>query len=253
MEFKILGPIGACSSGEEISLHGAKQRTVLAALLLNRQRLVSDSRLGELLWGESLPATFSAQIYTYVSRLRKCLGKAVEIVRRPPGYLLHLQNCEFDLISFEQMACAGAASLAAGRYQEAARTLHRALACWQGPAVANGTEHLIEAEGPALEEARMAALQNRIRADLRLGRYAQLVPELTALVTVDPFREQLRADLMTVLYKCDRQADALNVFHEGRRLLRDEMGADPGATLTRVYHSILDGGLPAGSLTRAAR
>src|SRR5579875_1167055 len=84
MEFKILGPIGACSSGEEISLHGAKQRTVLAALLLNRQRLVSDSRLGELLWGESLPATFSAQIYTYVSRLRKCLGKAVEIVRRPP-------------------------------------------------------------------------------------------------------------------------------------------------------------------------
>ncbi|MEV6520840.1 BTAD domain-containing putative transcriptional regulator [Longispora sp. NPDC051575] len=239
MEFRVLGPVEVWKDGAEIPLDGSKQRTVLAALLLADGRIVSDERLSTLLWGENPPATLNAQICTYVSRLRKSADPGMEILRQRPGYLIRLDGARYDHGDFERLAQTGRAALREGRHTEAAEKLRAALALWRGPALANVTEFLLGAEQLRLEEARIAVLESRIDADLALGRHAPLVPELTGLVAEHPLREGLRAQLMTALYRCDRQADALAVYHDGRRVLVDELGVDPGPTLTRAHHDIL--------------
>ncbi|MEU7934864.1 AfsR/SARP family transcriptional regulator [Micromonospora echinofusca] len=241
MEFRVLGPVGAWRGDAEVALDGAKQRTVLAALLLAEGRTVPDTRLCELLWGEHPPATFAAQLYNYVSRLRKYLGAEVDIVRQWSGYQLRIGAAQLDLDEFERLAETGREALRDGRYAEAAERLHAALSLWRGPALSNVTEHLAAAETHRMAELRMAVLESRIEADLRLGRHVRLVPEVTQLVAEHPLHEGLRGHLMTALLHCDRQADALAVYHEGRRVLADELGVDPGPLLTEAYRSILAG------------
>ncbi len=241
LEFRILGPVEVIRDGVPIPLDGSKQRTVLAALLLAHGRMLSDSQLSYLLWGERPPNTVNAQIYTYVSRLRKSLGSEVNIERRRPGYTMNIGAMQADFVRFEQLARASQEALRAGRYDSAADTLRAALSCWRGPALANVTEFLADAELHRLEEARMVALESRVEADLALGRHGSLIPELTGLVIGHPLRERLRAQLMVALYRVDRQSDALAVYHDGRRILAEEMGSDPGATLAEVYHAILAG------------
>ncbi|MGC5053944.1 BTAD domain-containing putative transcriptional regulator [Micromonospora sp. DT48] len=231
--------MSAWQDGSEIPLDGAKQRTVLAALLLARERIVSDAQLCRLLWDEHLPATFAAQLYNYVSRLRRYLGDEVEIVRKCSGYALRRKDSRLDLDDFERLAGLGRAALREGRYEEAGRWLHEALGLWRGTTLSNVTDHLVEAEAHRMAEARMAVLEDRIRADLFLGRQAELVLELTDLVARQPLHEQLRSLLMIALLGCDRQADALAVYHEGRRVLADELGVDPGAALTEAYQAVL--------------
>ncbi|GIG56664.1 SARP family transcriptional regulator [Longispora fulva] len=239
MEFRVLGPVEVWKDGAEIPLDGSKQRTVLAALLLADGRIVSDERLSSLLWGENPPATLNAQICTYVSRLRKSADPGMEILRQRPGYLIRLDGARYDHGDFERLAQTGRAALRDGRHADAAEQLRAALALWRGPALANVTEFLLGAEQLRLEEARIAVLESRIDADLALGRHAPLVPELTGLVAEHPLREGLRAQLMTALYRCDRQADALAVYHDGRKVLVDELGVDPGPTLSKAHHDIL--------------
>ncbi|WP_412543792.1 BTAD domain-containing putative transcriptional regulator [Longispora sp. K20-0274] len=239
MEFRVLGPVEVWKDGAEIPLDGSKQRTVLAALLLADGRIVSDERLSSLLWGENPPATLNAQICTYVSRLRKSADPGMEILRQRPGYLIRLDGARYDHGDFERLAQAGRLALREGRHSDAAEKLRAALALWRGPALANVTEFLLGAEQLRLEEARVAVLESRIDADLALGRHAPLVPELTGLVAEHPLREGLRAQLMTALYRCDRQADALAVYHDGRKVLVDELGVDPGPTLTKAHRDIL--------------
>ncbi|MCO5990605.1 NB-ARC domain-containing protein [Actinoallomurus spadix] len=239
MEFRILGPIEARLNGKSIALDGTKQQTMLAALLMARGRLISDDRLSQLLWGDNPPSTASAQIYTYASRLRKCLGDEVTIVRRSPGYTMSIGSSRIDQDDFLRLARSGARNLQKERFSEAARELRGALSLWRGPALANTTEHLLMAESSRLEEARMSALEDRIEADLALGQHLQLVSELRGLVAEYPLREKIRSQLMIVLYQTGRQADALEVFHEGRRLLAEELGVDPSAELRGTYQSIL--------------
>lgn len=239
MDFCVLGPVRAWRNGAEIPLDGAKQRTVLAALLLARGRTVADTQLCQLLWDEHPPATFAAQLYNYVSRLRKYLGAEVEILRQWSGYVLRLGESKLDIEEFERLAALGRDALRAGQPEQAARCLHEALGLWRGTTLANVTDHLVEAEAHRMAEARMAALEDRIKADLMLGRQAGLVPELTDLVAAQPLHEQLRGLLMTALLRCDRQADALAVYHEGRRALADELGVDPGPALTEAYRTVL--------------
>jgi DNA-binding SARP family transcriptional activator len=239
MEFRILGPVEVRHNGQEVPLDGLKPRTVLAALLLAGNRLLSDNQLRDYLWGAFPPATLNAQIYTYVSRLRKTLGKDLKITRRSPGYLMRPGMCWFDLAEFEEEAQLGQAALAIGRYEEAAGRLRSALALWRGPALANVSEFLTEAEGPRLEEARISALAARIEADLALGRHVLVIPELTHLVRQYPLQERFRAQLMTTFYRCDRQADALALFEQSRRMLADELGIDPGPLLREVHQAIL--------------
>lgn len=239
MEFRVLGPVGVWNRDAEVPLDGAKQRTVLAALLLSGGRALPDSRLCELLWGEHPPATYPAQIYNYVSRLRKYLGPDVDIRRQWSGYVIHTRDGQLDLAEFERLAARGREAQEKHRYEEAADAFHAALALWRGPALMNVTEFLARAETHRLAEMRMAVLERRVETDLLLGRYAQLVPELTRLVGEYPLHEKLRCQLMTALFRTERQADALAVYHEGRRVLADELGVEPGPTLSATFRAIL--------------
>jgi DNA-binding SARP family transcriptional activator len=239
MEFRILGPVEAHRDGENILLSGTKVKTVLAALLLARGRMVSDARLSHLLWGWNPPATMSAQIYTYISRLRMQLGDSVRIVRQLPGYAMDTGNARVDFLEFERLTRLSAEAQEAGELERADTQLRDALELWRGSALSNVAEFLADTELPRLEEARAAATENRIEVDLALGRHRQVVPELTALVAEFPVRERMRAQLMKALYRCGRQADALTTYHEGRRVLDEELGVDPGAELAAAYQAVL--------------
>jgi len=243
MEFRVLGPVEASDERGRIALSGSKMYTVLAALLLARGKTVSDERLSTLLWGWEPPATRNAQLYTYVSRLRKHLGPAIELVRDPPGYLIRTGSARLDLVEFEQFARIGREALAQRRYHDSARYLRAALRLWRGTALANVTEHLAAAEQPRLDEMRLTVLQDRIETEMALGRHHQLVPELVGLVSQHPVREGMRIQLMTALCRCNRQSDALAAYYEGRRVLAEELGIDPGAELNAAYQSVLDGSL----------
>ncbi|WP_067460888.1 AfsR/SARP family transcriptional regulator [Actinomadura macra] len=220
-------------------MDGAKQKTVLAALLLSRDHILPDDRLSRLLWGENPPATASSQIYTYVSRLRKYLGDEVSIARKPPGYMMSIGRAVLDHEMFQRLARAGQLDLKNRQFRSASEHFRQALSLWRGPALSNVSEFLAEAELPRLEEARMTAIEERMEAQLALGEQLQVIPELTGLVAEHPLRERLRAQLMIALYRAGRQADALTVFDAGRRLLAEELGVDPGAPLTDTYLAIL--------------
>ncbi|MGV9321382.1 BTAD domain-containing putative transcriptional regulator [Streptomyces sp. NPDC003660] len=243
MEFQLLGPVQARDGGRHVALSGTKVHTVLAVLLLARGRVVSDGRLSELLWGWHQPATWNAQIYTYISRLRKLLGPEVDLVRRQPGYQLVADGARVDIVEFERLERHGRRAMEERRLTQAAEALRQALDLWQGPALANVTPHLAEAELPQLEEARMSILEHRIEADLALGRHGRLTSELTGLVAEYPMRERLRAQLMAALYRSGRQTEALGVYHEGRAVLTEELGVDPGPDLAAAYQSLLSGEL----------
>jgi DNA-binding SARP family transcriptional activator len=239
IECGILGPVNARRDGRDIPLSGAKQRTVLAGLALARGHIVADSRLSDLLWGAYPPATSNAQIYTYVSRLRRAFRRDVEILRRFPGYVLYADSTVFDFIEFETTAAAGQKALDEGRYAQAETFLEDALGYWRGPALADVSQYLVDSEGPRLEEARIAVVESRIEANLAMGRHGRLLAELIHLVRQYPLRERFRAQLMTSLYRCDRQADALVLYDEGRRLLADQLGVYPGVLLREVHRAIL--------------
>ncbi|NGO07973.1 hypothetical protein G5C60_10005 [Streptomyces sp. HC44] len=247
MRFLVLGSVEAWTTPHhKVALSGSKLRTALAALVLARGRVVPDSRLSALLWGEAPPATSAAQIQTYMSRLRQLLGDHAEVARQRPGYLLRVPDgtreagtWDTDVAEFEHFAALGRDALAAGDADSAAHLLRQALAVWRGPVLGGVTEFLAEAERGRLEEMRLTVLERRIEADFALGREAELVSELIGLAASHPLREQLCGHLMTALYRCGRQADALTVYHDCRRTLADELGIDPTPSLQRLYQSIL--------------
>ncbi|MGW1728320.1 AfsR/SARP family transcriptional regulator [Streptomyces sp. NPDC002306] len=239
MEYRVLGPVQVREGQVERPLDGVKQRTVLAALLMAEGSFLADTRLSWFLWGEHPPATLTAQLYTHVSRLRRVLGPGAVLTRRAQGYALGTGGARVDLVQFRELAAQGQTALAGGHYGEAAGVLREALALWRGPVLANVSEHLARAEGPALEEARLFVLAARVEADLALGRHPRLVPALTRLVARHPLHERFRAQLMTALYRCDRRAEALAVYDHGRRLLVGELGLEPGVLLCAVHRAVL--------------
>ncbi|MEV8593248.1 BTAD domain-containing putative transcriptional regulator [Streptomyces sp. NPDC052012] len=245
MEFHILGPVSAERDGQPVPLDGAKQRATLAALLLARGRLVTDERLTTLLWGWDPPTTSTRQLYTYVSRLRTRLGPGHGLTRHGSGYRMDPQDAVLDWQTFHDLADAGRADLRAGRFADAERRLAEALALWHGPALGDVTEELARAEGPRMEEARLTALEDHTEAALALGRHHDLVPALTGHVHQHPLRERLRGQLMTALYRCGRQADALATYEDARRLLADDLGIDPSPALRTLHHQILTATMPA--------
>ncbi|QFU91632.1 BTAD domain-containing putative transcriptional regulator [Amycolatopsis sp. YIM 10] len=240
MRFQLLGPVEVRDDANRVvELSACKMRTVLAVLLLARNRVVSDGHIAEMLWGDQPPATAAAQIQTYVSRLRQRLGPSVPIIRQLPGYLLQIQPERLDLAEFERFAARGREEAENGRWTEAAMSLRAALAMWRMPCLTGVTEPLSAAQRPPLEEARMSVLEDRIEADLALGRPAELVPELAGLVTAHPLRERLRGQLMQALASSGRQADALTSYQGYRQLLADELGIGPGPELRDLHQHIL--------------
>lgn len=237
----MLGPVEAYQGDARVPLSGTKINTVLAALLLARGRVVSSERLSRSLWGWNPPATMNAQIYTYISRLRKHLGAGVSLSRRQPGYALDPRGSWIDAVEYERLDRLGRQALADRQHRRASELLHAALELWRGLPLANTTDFLLEAEVPQWEEAWAATMESRIEADLALGEHRELISELTRLVASYPLRERLRVHLMTALFRASRQADALAVYRDCVAVLREELGVDPGPELREVHRQILGG------------
>src|SRR5262245_8812111 len=196
MELRLLGPFEATLAGEPIAVGGGKQRALLALLALNAGRAVSMEQLVDELWGDSVPETAPKMVQIYVSQLRKVLPRS-EIETRAPGYRLALDPEAVDSHRFERLLADGRRALAAGRPDEAAATLRDAISLWRGAALAEfGSEPFAHVESARLEELRIEVLEERLEADLALGRHDELVGELDALVARHPLRERLRGQQM---------------------------------------------------------
>jgi DNA-binding SARP family transcriptional activator len=236
VEFRILGPLEVVEAGRPLTLGGPRQRALLAILLTRANDVVSNDRLIDELWGARPPRTAANALQYHVSQLRKMLGPNDAIVTRDPGYLIRVAPHELDLLRFEQLVEQARRAPA----DQAARLLHDALNLWRGPALADlMSEPFAQAEILRLEELRLAALELRIETDLALGRHRELVGELEVLVHEHPLRERPRAQLMLALYRSGRQAEALDLYREGRRLLVDELGIEPGLELQELEKAIL--------------
>jgi len=229
-----------------LSLGGAKQRAVLALLLLRANEVVPLDRLIDELWGESPPDSAANIVQGYVSHLRKVLepgrgrGEHELLVSRPPGYMLCVHPEQYDAERFVDLREQGRRLLDAGDAATAAGRLHAALALWRGPALADfAYEPFARADTERLEELRLLALEDRIDADLALGRHREIVGELRELVAEHPLRERMRAQLMLSLYRCGRQADALAVYRDGRDVLDAELGVQPGPALRELERKVL--------------
>ena len=239
MEYRVLGTLEVHDDGRSLPLAGAKQRALLALLLVHANRVLSRDRLIDELWGDHPPKTAVQSLQVYVSRLRKLLPPDT-LLTRPPGYLLAVAPDELDLSCFERLHAQGHEALAAGDAERAAVALHQALALWRGPALAEfAFEPFAQAEIGRLEDLRLAALEERIEADLQLGRQADLIGELEALIAANPHRERLRGQLMLALYRSGRQAEALAGYREVRQVLVDQLGVDPSHELRRLEQAIL--------------
>jgi DNA-binding SARP family transcriptional activator len=227
MEFRILGPLEVISDGKALDLGGAKQRALLAVLLLNPNEVVSRDRLVDALWEENPPNTAEKALQVHVSKLRKQLGSD-RIVTKAPGYAIRVEPGELDVERFERLA------------GEGGRQLVDALALWRGPPLADVAHtRFARQEIGRLQERRLAVLEERIEADLALGRRADLIAELEALAAEHPLRERFRALLMLALYRGGRQAEALDVYQEARRKLVHELGIEPGRELRELHQTIL--------------
>src|SRR3954471_18043313 len=239
LEFRILGPLEAIDDDRRIELGGARQRAVLAILLLHRGETVSVDRIVDLMWGERPPATAVKTVQVYVSHLRRALVEPVVVSSRG-GYALVVDAERVDALRFEQLVEEGRAALGDGDPARAAALLRSALAVWRGPALGDlAYERFAQDAAGRLEESRLAAVEERVEADLRLGRHAELVAELEGLVREHPLRERMRAQHMYALYRWARQAEALESFQQARRSLVDELGLEPGRELRALEQSIL--------------
>jgi YVTN family beta-propeller protein len=239
LEFRVLGPLEVVEHGQPLALGGPKQRALLAILVLRRGDVVSADRLIDLLWGERPPATAAKTLQGYVSHLRKALGDGV-LLTRSGGYLLAAKSEQVDAEQFEAPVADARDALAAGDAARARELLVSALALWRGEPLADlAYERFAGGEVARLEEARLAALEDRIEADLALGRHRAVVGELEALVVVHPNSERLLGQLMLALYRSSRQVEALEAYRRGHRALRDGFGLEPGPELRALEQRIL--------------
>jgi len=250
LEFRILGPLEVVDGEDALHLGGQKQRALLALLLLDPNRVVSTDRIVDALWGEEPPRTAATSLQNFVSQLRKLLGPET-LVTKPPGYELRLAGEQLDLQRFRRLV-----DEARGEPpEERAERLRLALALWRGPPLADlGFESFAQSEIARLEESRLAVVEDRIEAELEAGRHAELAGELETLAEEHPLRERLRAQLMLALYRAGRQAEALQIYHDTRRVLVEELGIDPSPSLQHLHGSILrqDPGLEMGGPAAAA-
>jgi DNA-binding SARP family transcriptional activator len=215
-------------------------------LLLRANEVVPTDRLIDELWGESPPESAANMLQGYVSHLRRTLepgrarGEHELLVSRSPGYVLRIGSDQLDAARFRRLTDEGQRLLDEGDPRAAAERFRAALALWRGPALADvAYASFAQPDIARLEEARLVALEQRIDAELALGRHDALVAELRGLVAEHPPRERLRAQLMLALYRCGRQAEALEVYREGRRSFDEELGIEPGPALKELERAIL--------------
>jgi len=238
MQFRCLGPMGVSDAAQSRSLGGPKQRLVLAHLLIRANHTVPVDRLIAAVWDDHPPRAARSTLQGYVSHLRKALG-ADRIVGDGQGYRLQVDRDAVDRMQFEHLASEGR-RLRPDDPTAAGDTLREALALWHGPPFADLSDATsLQPEIARLEELRLAAIEDRIAADLDAGRDRDLVGELEALTAEHPLRERLWSQLMRALYRSGRQAGALAAFDRVRALLAEELGIDPSPELRGLHEQVL--------------
>ncbi|HVR78622.1 MAG TPA: BTAD domain-containing putative transcriptional regulator [Acidimicrobiia bacterium] len=238
MEFRILGPLEVADNGEPLHVGARKIRMLLALLVINANRVVTTDRILEELWGDDAEGKEKA-LWVYISRLRAALGDEEVIVTRDHGYALVVEEDDLDVHQFESATIAGRA-LVKQDPSAASRVLREGLALWRGPALEEfAYEEFAQSAIVRLEELRLAALEDRIDADLRLGLAGELVGELEVLRQAHPTRERVVSQLMLALYRAGRQSDALRAYEAFRRYLGEELGLEPSPELRLLDEQIL--------------
>jgi DNA-binding SARP family transcriptional activator len=237
VEFRILGPLEVTRGDRPVVLAGPSQRALLAVLLLHANEILSKDLLIDWLWGEEPPGSGVTALQVRVSQLRKALGAdAGRLETKPPGYLLRVGPSELDLDHFSRLV----AEAAAADPVAAAEQLREALGLWRGPALADlAYEPFAQEAIRRMDELHLEVVERRIEADLALGRHADLITELEELVAKHPLQERLRAQLILALYRSGRQADALDVYRQTRRVLHEVLGLEPSQTLKELERAIL--------------
>ena len=213
---------------------------------MRANRVISRGELVDAVWGQDPPVSAEGGIYTYVAGLRRVIepnrslrGPGRVLVSSGAGYVLHLVPGQPDAVAFEQDLGRSRQLRKAGDPVGAVNALNSALSLWRGIAFAGVPGPFAETERVRLGELRSAAAEERADVLLSLGRHEEVVPDLTAMVTDHPLRERMRGLLMIALYRCGRHADALRVFQDGRRVLAEELGIDPGGDLSRIHQQVL--------------
>ncbi|MFE3252305.1 BTAD domain-containing putative transcriptional regulator [Streptomyces sp. NPDC059209] len=238
LRFAVLGPVRAWRGGESLPSGSPQQRALLAALLLRDGRTATSGELIDGIWGETPPPQALATVRTYASRLRKVLSPGV-LVSESGGYALRTRPDALDLGVAQELAAAAEKEQTAGNRHQARVLINKALGLWDGEPLASVPGPYAETERARLAEWRLQLVEGRLDIDLELGRHAEAISELTALTAAHPLRERLRELLMLALYRSGRQAEALAVYADTRRLLADELGVDPRPELARLQQRIL--------------
>lgn len=245
VQFRILGPIEVVNSGVAVTLGGPRHRVLLASLLVYPGEVVPADRLIDVLWGSAVPKSATEMLYVRISELRKLLRagqpeRADVLVTQPPGYVLRVSPDELDARCFEQLVASGQQALADGAPQTAAARLSAALALWRGPALIEVADRpYAQAEIARLDDLRLQALEDRLNADLAVGRHLDVIEELKGLVGRHPLREHFCYQLMLVLYRAGRQGEALHAYQATSELLAEELGIDPSIELQQLRNAIL--------------
>ena len=254
----VLGPVTAWYGQEELRVGQPRQQAVLGILAMRANRVISRGELVDAVWGQDPPASAEGGIYTYVAGLRRVIeptrsarGPGRVLVSSGAGYVLHLVPGQPDAVAFEQQVARARQLRKNGDLAAAVDALEGALGLWRGVAFAGVPGPFADTERVRLGELRSGAAEERADVLLSLGRHEEVVPDLTALVADHPLRERMRGLLMIALYRGGRHAEALRVFDDGRHVLAEELGIDPGNELSRIYQQVLTGD-PALNLNLAA-
>jgi DNA-binding SARP family transcriptional activator len=263
MRFEILGPIRAYTGSGEAVIPAGRERVLLAMLLLHAGDHVPSEVLIDAVWGDQPPRQARNQVHKCVSQLRRRLaevGIPGELVATEVGgYRAKVDRQTVDLWRFRRLREEARAAAARRQLEEARRQYREALGLWHWPAMIGIDSHLVRQSSAALEEERLLAYEECVETELALGETGDLIAELTDLTQQHPHRERLHGALMLAMFRAGRQADALAAYRDARRVLKDELGTEPGRDLQRLHQAILNHdpqlavGWPAGWMARRHR
>ncbi|MDQ3978334.1 MAG: AfsR/SARP family transcriptional regulator, partial [Actinomycetota bacterium] len=246
MYFRVLGGLEVVDGGRSVELGGRKQRAVLAALLLDAPRPVSLDRLIEILWGDDAPDRAEVSVQAYVSNLRRLLEpnrrpreEPALLVTRPAGYVLALARDASDASVFEDLVTEGQALRLQGHHSAAAEVLTRAVSMWAPVLPEFAGEAFVRESVARLESLHAVALEELFDTRLELGEHRALVPDLEAAVETYPLHERLWGDLALAHYRCGHQTEALRTIQRARRVLKEEVGLEPGPDLLHLEAEML--------------